>query len=91
MQLDPAMGLRPSWHQMVWTSPDFAIAWKTSSQFFLGLGRATMEVRFHPPVAVRSMASRKALSDFCHQVVAGGLADALGVKGDGPAPGAAGP
>ncbi len=55
----------------------------------LGLGRATVEVRFHPAVAVRSMASRKALSDYCHQVVAGGLADALGAEGNGPAPAAA--
>ena len=57
----------------------------------LGLGRATVEIRFHPAVAVQSMASRKALSDFCYQVVAGGLADSLGAKGDGPALGAAGP
>jgi 1-acyl-sn-glycerol-3-phosphate acyltransferase len=51
----------------------------------LGLGRATVEVRFHPAVAVESMASRKELSDFCYQVVAGGLADAVGAAGDGSA------
>ena len=51
----------------------------------LGLGRAMVEVRFHPAVAVRSMASRKALSDFCYQVVAGGLADAVGADGDSSA------
>jgi 1-acyl-sn-glycerol-3-phosphate acyltransferase len=57
----------------------------------LGLGRATVEIRFHPAVAVQSMASRKALSDFCYEVVAAGLADSLGAKGDGSAVGAAGP
>ena len=56
----------------------------------LGLGRATVEVRFHPAVAVQSMAGRKELSDFCYQVVAGGLADSLGAKENGPALGAAG-
>ncbi len=57
----------------------------------LGLGRATVEVRFHPAVAVQSMAGRKELSDFCYQVVAGGLADAVGADGDGSALGATGP
>ncbi|MEE9250448.1 MAG: lysophospholipid acyltransferase family protein [Alphaproteobacteria bacterium] len=43
----------------------------------LGLGRVTVEVRFHPPVTIAEMGSRKALSDHCQRLVARGVAEAL--------------
>jgi 1-acyl-sn-glycerol-3-phosphate acyltransferase len=48
----------------------------------IGLGTVTVEVTFHAPVTLAQFASRKALSDHCHRVIARGLA------GSGaPAPG----
>ncbi|MEE8559745.1 MAG: lysophospholipid acyltransferase family protein [Alphaproteobacteria bacterium] len=43
----------------------------------LGLGRVTVEVRFHPPVTIEELGTRKALSNHCHRVVAEGVAEAL--------------
>jgi 1-acyl-sn-glycerol-3-phosphate acyltransferase len=43
----------------------------------IGLGTVTVEVAFHAPVTLAQFASRKALSDHCHRVIAGGLADAI--------------
>jgi 1-acyl-sn-glycerol-3-phosphate acyltransferase len=43
----------------------------------LGLGRATVEVRFHPAVSWESFTSRKTLAEHCHRVVAEGLALSL--------------
>jgi lyso-ornithine lipid O-acyltransferase len=43
----------------------------------LGLGHATIDVVFHPPVAATAFASRKDLARHCHAAVAGGVAGAL--------------
>ena len=42
-----------------------------------GLGRATVEVRFHPPVTISAFASRKALSEHCREVISSGVSAAL--------------
>jgi len=47
-------------------------AWK-----FLGLGRTTVVVEFHPPVSIDDFGSRKALADHCHAAVSGGVSNAL--------------
>ncbi|HIJ61080.1 MAG TPA: 1-acyl-sn-glycerol-3-phosphate acyltransferase [Rhodospirillaceae bacterium] len=39
----------------------------------LGLGRTTVEVRFHTPVRLADFGSRRALADHCHQVVNAGV------------------
>jgi 1-acyl-sn-glycerol-3-phosphate acyltransferase len=44
---------------------------------FLGLGRMTVDVIFHPPVHAADFASRKDLARRCQEVVAGGVAGAL--------------
>lgn len=44
---------------------------------FLGLGRVTVEVVFHKPVAVADFAGRKALANHCHDVVSTGVVMAL--------------
>jgi 1-acyl-sn-glycerol-3-phosphate acyltransferase len=44
----------------------------------LGLGRTTVDVVFHPPIAAAAFASRKELARHCHEAVAGGVAGALG-------------
>lgn len=43
----------------------------------LTIGRATVEVRFHPPVTVDAFGSRKALAAACEQTVAMGLSKLL--------------
>jgi len=60
----------------------------------LGMGVVTVVVEFHPPVTMAQFGSRKALSDHCQRVVAGGMAVALSgrktpkaPKGALPAPG----
>jgi len=42
-----------------------------------GLGRLTVVVRFHQPVTMAQFESRKALSEYCYQVVSRGLSEAL--------------
>lgn len=42
-----------------------------------GLGWVTVVVEFHPAVTIDDFRSRKALSDYCHEQVAMGVADAL--------------
>lgn len=42
-----------------------------------GLGRLTVVVRFHDPVTIDQFDSRKALSEYCYDVVSRGLAEAL--------------
>lgn len=42
----------------------------------LGLGRLTVEVEFHPTVALEQFVSRRALADHCHQVIRAGVARA---------------
>lgn len=39
----------------------------------LGLGRTTVEVRFHAPVRLAEFGSRRALADHCHQVINAGV------------------
>lgn len=41
-----------------------------------GLGRATVDVIFHPPVVISEYQSRKALSEHCHTIVARGVSAA---------------
>lgn len=43
----------------------------------ISLGRVTVTVEFHEPVNLDQFASRKALSDHCHEVVARGVAGSL--------------
>jgi 1-acyl-sn-glycerol-3-phosphate acyltransferase len=43
----------------------------------LGLGTATVDIRFHPPRTMSDLGSRKALADYCHTAVAHGVADAI--------------
>mgnify|MGYP002525726521 CR=1 FL=1 len=50
---------------------------------FLGLGRLTLVVEFHPTVAARDFPSRKALADHCQRVVAEGLSRAIGGRSKG--------
>lgn len=39
---------------------------------FMGLGRVTAEIRFHPPVRPGDFADRKALAKHCHTVISDG-------------------
>lgn len=39
---------------------------------FMGLGRVTAEILFHPPVAAADFADRKALARHCHQAISDG-------------------
>lgn len=41
---------------------------------FLGLGRVTVDVTFHPPAGLDPVGGRKALAAYCHRHVAQGLA-----------------
>lgn len=43
----------------------------------LRLGRARVEVRFHEPLTIENFANRKALSAYCREAVAGGVATSL--------------
>jgi 1-acyl-sn-glycerol-3-phosphate acyltransferase len=43
----------------------------------LGLGNATIDVIFHPPVTVADFANRKTLAQHCHTAVQRGLSQAL--------------
>ena len=43
----------------------------------ISLGRLTVVVEFHEPVTLEQFGSRKALSDYCYQVVSRGVAAAL--------------
>ena len=43
---------------------------------WVGLGMATVEVVFHPPLAIATAGSRKALAEQCHQIVAASIAGA---------------
>lgn len=43
----------------------------------LGLGMVEVAVIFHPPVTFGAFGSRKALAEYCHRIVAGGVAAAL--------------
>lgn len=43
----------------------------------IGIGQVTVVVEFHDPVTIEQFGSRKALSDHCYRVVAGGVATAL--------------
>ncbi|MEE9139978.1 MAG: lysophospholipid acyltransferase family protein [Alphaproteobacteria bacterium] len=64
-------GLRPyyAWYGDMELLPHM---WK-----MLGLGTATVEVEFHPPVTLAEFDSRKTLSDHCRRVIAHGLANAI--------------
>jgi len=50
----------------------------------LSIGRATVEVRFHPPVTIDAYGSRKALAAACGQTVAAGLSGLLSGRGERP-------
>ncbi len=43
----------------------------------LGLGPSTVTVTFHKPISIAEFKNRKALADYCRNVVAMGLSDAL--------------
>jgi 1-acyl-sn-glycerol-3-phosphate acyltransferase len=44
---------------------------------FLGLGRVTVVIEFHPVVTLAELGSRKALAEHCRNVIAAGMAAAL--------------
>ena len=52
----------------------------------LGLGPATVVVTFHDTITIEDFASRKALAEHCHAVVAHGLSQALAGRPRGEAP-----
>ena len=41
-----------------------------------GLGHATIELTFHPPVTLEDFRSRKSLADHCWRTIAGGVSAA---------------
>jgi 1-acyl-sn-glycerol-3-phosphate acyltransferase len=43
----------------------------------IGLGTVEVVVQFHPPTFLADCGSRKALADYCHERIAGGMAGAL--------------
>jgi hypothetical protein len=43
----------------------------------VGLGTLEVVVEFHPSTFLRDCGSRKALADYCHARIAGGVAGAL--------------
>ena len=45
------------------------------------VGTIEAVVEFHPPVSVAEFASRKALAEFCHRRISGGVARALSGRG----------
>lgn len=52
----------------------------------ISLGRVTVVVEFHEPVTLDQFGSRKALSDYCYDVVARGVAAALSGRPQLPLP-----
>jgi 1-acyl-sn-glycerol-3-phosphate acyltransferase len=44
---------------------------------FVGLGRVTVVIEFHPVVTLAELGSRKALAEHCRSTVATGVAAAL--------------
>lgn len=50
----------------------------------LGLGRVTVEVRFHPVTNIAEHGDRKALTRYCERAVTGGMAAALSGRIDEP-------
>ncbi len=50
-----------------------------------GMGRVTVEVQFHRPVASTDFASRKELSDYCYEQAAQGMSSALAGRAPGKA------
>jgi len=52
----------------------------------ISLGRVTVVVEFHEPVSLAQFASRKALSDYCYEVVSRGVAAALSGRPQSPLP-----
>ena len=69
--------LRPyfAWYGDMMLAPHF---WEVA-----GLGRATVDVVFHPPVSIQEYGSRKALADHCQAVVARGVSAANAGRLDG--------
>jgi lyso-ornithine lipid O-acyltransferase len=63
--------LRPffSWYGAVGLVPHL---WR-----MIGLGTVEVVVQFHPPTFLADCGSRKALADYCHERIAGGMAGAL--------------
>lgn len=41
------------------------------------LGKVTVEVCYHPPVTIDEIGNRKALSDYCHRLIAQGVTEAI--------------
>jgi 1-acyl-sn-glycerol-3-phosphate acyltransferase len=50
------------------------------------MGRFTVDVVFHPPVAPEAFADRKQLAAYCHQQVAHGIEQSLSGRQNAPAP-----
>ena len=69
--------LRPyfAWYGDMTLAPHF---WEVA-----GLGHATVDVVFHPPVTIRDYETRKGLAKHCFQVVAGGVSVANAGRLDG--------
>ena len=75
--------LRPyfAWYGNMTLAPHF---WEVA-----GLGQATVDVVFHPPVTIAEYQSRKALAEHCYTVVAEGVSRANAGRLDGLMPGTA--
>lgn len=54
----------------------------------LGLGRLTVEVRFHPPVTLDAFESRKQLTEYCFDKVSHGMAASNAGRAPDPVPAA---
>ena len=69
--------LRPyfAWYGDMMLAPHF---WEVA-----GLGHATVDVVFHPPVSIQEYGSRKALADHCQAAVARGVSAANSGRLDG--------
>lgn len=53
----------------------------------LGLGEATVEIIFHPPVSIADFSDRKALANHCHDQISRGVTLSLAGRLDGLRPG----
>ena len=42
-----------------------------------GMGKTTIAVQFHEPVIYSNFGSRKDLAAHCHQIISGGVSDAI--------------
>ena len=51
---------------------------------FLGLGRVTIDVKFHDPVLSEQFDDRKEMAQYCHQIVSAGASRSNYVRQSNP-------